>query len=460
MEKQTAAYKNFRVGLLIFILTSVFGFSKGFAKPTWEYIQTLRWQPVNDYQFTKQDEAFVLEINDVTPDNVALYVQYLNESVSFTSSRKESTMDFSDPLNPIKGTKVIAWFNFSKPGNLHMRPILVQINGGLYSIPFNDMTIYENLNDVKPYLFVEFENAKYNPKAKSITVTAGDHISWTVYIRYAMQISSWTWNIPENSIFSELERYDISNFVPKGAQFSPKAYPIATFDWQPLVEGTYNLPEIYVTATAYNGSRKNLEPPSVKFKVEKNKDVQVDDKTETVFAYAFAKPLENDEAEVIVELDGSQCQEYAKLRSRERKGFPWSKFVSDRKDFEQIHGLSAGPGEAKYPVMFLWIGLFVLCLAGAILFMVFRKKVYGALAWVFCVVFLSLSCVQGIRCGKKYAICVGCELNSIPEHGVESGVYVNGGSRIEVVNSAGEWRFVRYNNFTGWVYSDKVFEIR
>ncbi|MFA6936810.1 MAG: hypothetical protein WCQ67_01105 [Treponema sp.] len=459
MEKSTTRNKKHFQRLLIFLLVFFLFFTDNFlfAKQKQTYSE-LRVVPQSSFCFTEEATQFVLKIPNVPPAQVSFYTEPANSSVSFVSSYKDEYIpENSSSLE--RGTLIQLWYKFKKTGSITPPQLSVSINNKSCKISFEPITVYENLNTVQPVLSINIQNKENN--GNEITCIEGEQLKFIVYIKYAVQIISFDWELPENSIFSELKRYEITEGQPRGTTFSPSYEPVASFSWQPLSVGKIKFPNIKIVATAYNGKRYDLSLQNYIVNVMPSEKENENSKiNENVFAYAFTKPVSIQNESNAKVKSVVNPQKILTLRKAERNSFPFNSVVEKRISAEKEIGLEPGENEPSIPLykVFL-ISSLVLLIISVILF-VLKKTRPAVIAITFYAVFLVGTVVSGIPLTLDYALFAGGIVSPIPEQAASSSVVVQPGSRIIIQKKAGEWVYIKYSDTYGWVQESQVYYIK
>lgn len=464
MEKQTDSkiFKCRRLLIFILLLFSASAFAQNNVRISWEYARSLTCKPVSEYFFTNQDCAFTLDIEGINPEDITLSVNSVPNDVSFSTYKKES-LSISQP--ELTGTRVILYFRFAKEGDYQIPPVNVTIGHGMYGMKFMPVTVYTNPRTIQPKVSLTFADEKFNSRTKKYTLTSGDHVIFTVNLQYATQLVNLKWSIPENSLFREIERFDTAEKGLINSNFSPDIVPVVTFDWQPLIPGTYSLPKMIVTASAYSGAQVDLSLPDFTFTVLAAATDEENEKSATLsnddFSFAFESPQEEEVVEKNNFVEVKNIDDLYELRVKERHSFPiFSSARQNRIDAEVADGLKAGVNESNLILHYILAGLLILSvLTVIILFML--KRTALASAFLALALFLSVTGIcSGISCGMKYGLFKGGYINTIPEDYVQSGVTLQVASRVKIEHQIDGWLFIRNNDTSGWVKEDAVLIIR
>lgn len=233
--------------------------------------------PVQDFAFTHSDCEFLLRLDGVESSAVTVATPNFSASLNgdnfrFSSMKKEEF--FGEDGR--RGTIVHFWYNFSAAGLVKIPSIDVTIRGRRQKIAFRSIQVYENPATIRAEIFADFGGSVSGgfglAGASSFSarkIPLGEKIVFAVYIRYCVQVLDFKAELPKNSIFKELERYEFLKNPTANHDFNPGAYPLAKFEWQPLSEGEFEIPEITATATNYNGTKEKCTLPKMIFTVVK-----------------------------------------------------------------------------------------------------------------------------------------------------------------------------------------------
>ncbi|MBQ0052205.1 MAG: hypothetical protein KBT11_09130 [Treponema sp.] len=370
--------------------------------------------------FTAQENCYVLKIPGIEGYQVQTDLPQLPLGVKFLSSKKEEYFD--EESN--RGTQVRLWFSFAETGLTKLPPLIAKIKGRTYYLPFENVVIYENPYLISPVLTVDFADSARlvtNKKTgeKIYRASVGEEIHYQVCLQYFTKVLNYSWNLPKDAIFTETKRHEIQ--VNK--EFTPQKFPVADFVWKPLKEGKYELPPVQVEAVSYNGSRKQLSLPDYTVSVENGKT----DRSQKNDLFTLNQPKQFEQA---FKADESQkteavekyiptiedCRKLAELRSRELHSSYWNTSAkSARIEFEKSIGIEGAEDETK---SFL-VGKF----------------------------------------SRKCGIFTGGNVSPVPEAKVQV-FSAMPAQRVRMLERAGEWIFIENKNFSGWVNSSQVIEIK
>ncbi len=397
-------------------------------------------------------------IQDVRPGQVEIEAPQETEDIVLKSLRR--TEDFSEQ----GGTRVELSLSFKKSGVYEPEPLNVKVKGKTKKLPFEKFTIKPNPMELTPNLIISFKSGETVTSKDSAentvikNVRTGDKIYFRLNLQYAVQLVQYNWELPKNSIFTELKKYDITEIKTRDKVYSEELTPVADFEWIPLVEGKMEFPQFKLTATGYNGIKNNLVPPRLFINVLPAR--QTSDKIETTyFDDAFTVEAVTEDSASEIEITAAECQRIADLRSRERHSLSFS-ITRERGEYEKSLKL---PYEKKeFPVILLILAI-VLVLAATFFLVVFiyRKM---PLSYIFmgvmevCAIIFMIFCI--VQSSARYGISKGCKIFSIPEVKAESKSEIPAGNRISITEETGDWIYVELGENGGWCKKEDVIEIR
>lgn len=462
MEKSKAKNKKYLLGLLTALFVWGFCSESLFAKryPTYEYIRSLSFKKADEYFFTAEESTYVLDIANVSPDNVLVYVNALPSNVSFISSKKEILLPQpgSDDDN---GTRVIMNLKFARPGSYKVNAIDVMVNGIYYRIPFERVQVLDNPRQLMPELSVKFEDGR-KPSSKGIIASrVGDKIKFTLYSKYAVSIENISWQVPENSLFKEVKSFDFITSSSENKTFSPEEIPLITYEWQPLVKGTYDFPKINISAISYNGSRVELTPSNLKMNVLESKEALPSSESEYTAAYAYAFDEFKGKEEKTFVCDDAAVKKICSLRSKERHSLPlFSKALKERMAYEEYCGLDNVESEESLPYAIILWSLFALLILISILLFVFKFKIQAIVFIVTAGLVFIYSVIYSKNLSQKRGVFKGGLLSPIPEKNLSTAVELPAGCLVYIEEKASDWLYVRHNESYGWILEDSVYLIK
>ena len=400
---------------------------------------------------------FYTIIENVRPGQVTIENPTENENVVYKVLRRSE--EYSEP----GGTRIEISLSFKKSGTYQLEPLRVIIKGKTKKLPFEPLVIKENPMELVPLLVVKFKNGQTvssKDSSSQITVRAGDKIYFTLCLQYAVQLVQYSWDLPKDSIFTELKQYEITEIKNRDKVYSEALIPVADFEWIPLVEGRMDFPQFKLTATGYNGVKTNLALPQFYINVTKAKtSAGKTNNNSSLFDDAFAYDIPEEKTAAKVEITDSICQRIADLRARERHTLSLTA-ARERADYEK--SLSLPYEQKEFHVILLILALVMVVAIGFFLVLFICRKM--PLAYIFMgvlevcsIVFLIYSIVQS---SARHGISRGCKIYSIPEEKAESKSEIPAGNRITITEESGNWIYVELGENGGWCIKDQVIEIK
>ncbi|MBQ4236523.1 MAG: hypothetical protein II716_06785 [Treponema sp.] len=461
MEKSAAKKRRLCIGLLAFALlelASVLVPHKAFGAVSWQYLQSLKLRKTEKYFFTATDCSFAVNIENVSPDKISAAINDLPQGASFVSLRKENYIP-TNGTSESYGTRLIMTFRFNEPGSYQFRAVDVQVDTWWAHIPFESVYVYENPSIVRPRISVTFGDSRYSTTARTLEMSAGQHLTFTLNIRYATQVYDLSWTIPENSLFMETESYDITRQNINSEEFNPNTLPVASFDWQPLVEGEYKFPEFSMTAMSLGGIRYDVTVPSYTIKVGPplNRREYDDDDEPEIYKNAFSDYAASDTGTKTVYKEIGSIEELLELHKTERHSIPFfSDARNQRRQIERESGLNSASWEPSIPLMIVILSVAAVLIILTVLLFVFKKIRSAAVSLALAVSFLAIGIFYTHWTMKKIALYTGGEIAQIPEVGSGAGVYLSKGSVVDIQKKTDEWSYIRCNDTYGWVLNETL----
>ncbi len=449
----------------IFFLVTLFLFclgQKGFSASSHaSYLSSLSFKCQDDYVFSATNTVFAVDIAYLPPEDISVYLNSIPNNVELVSIKKVTYIPPSSSKQGY-GTHVEITVRFSSTGDVKLFAADLETKEGFFKIPFQRVHVWANMQILKPELSVSIEGIE--KEADRVSCSVASHLRYTVRVKYVSAVRSISYEIPENSIFIEKERFmdpEAEDAVP--GDFSPDFQDAVCYDWQPLVSGDYELPAIKLVVQAYNGNLVSLPFPTIVVHVD-DKDIvsaaQSMQKPPAYFSSAFEEfsaeqtSLKNNGS---VEVSTDKAQQLANLYVRERSSFPFFRSVmEERKKFETVLGHEVLPPIPRRPVFIMLLLFCGIALFISILF-IWRKFFARAAFSFFITLFLAiLSLIYGVRLSRKYAVSKGGELYPIPESAVVQGGELPVASVVSILKKAGDWYYVSFNDTNGWIPSNAV----
>ncbi len=469
MEEQTAVRYSFRRRRLLKSFLGVLFLqiciSSGCFAVSWAYLKSLSFKTDATYIFTATNTTFSLDIASKPPSEVTLYINAIPDGVELMSVKKQTYIPPVGSSDTGYGTHVDVTVRFSSVGDYRLFDADLQVKEGMLKVPFPRVHVFENTQILVPELSVGFD-AKQNAK-KPVVCEEGEHLTYTVNVKFAANVQDISWKLPENSVFKEIKRHPIAEEGHEKESFSPAAKPVITFDWQPLLPGDYKLPEVSVTAMSYNGSFVTLTSPSISVAVRSKSSSSVEEKKETgndsigYFADSFETPALSEAQTSVVNLSRENVALLAKLHTRERHSLPFfSHNRSERIAAEEALGLPVSEDEPSVLVFILFCALFLADVMASVVLLVMKKNRLASLCLV-TVTLLAAACIFcRIETAREQAVFAGGPVFPIPENDSSKSCEVQSGGVVEVHKHAGKWLYISFRDTAGWVPSDSVIFIK
>lgn len=448
--------------LRLFLVTFIFFSTSAFAITPAE-ISKITIHPEQNVFFTNQELKYVLEIPGIAPHDVQTQLpENMKEGVNYISSRR---MEFFTN-DSSTGTRIEFWFSFKDPGTGVIPPLIVRIQGRTYYLNFDKVQLYENPKTIAPRLIVELNSSRFvypaidNKKVKEVFNTpVTEPIEIKVYVQFAVQIKQFGFEIPKDSLFEELERYDMVTGKAKYSDFTQEIIPVARFRWTPLKEAKLTLPNIRAVVTAYSGRNLELGLPDCTVVVgKKNSQSAAKDNENgtssdnSIFSYALSEPVEEEVVNKVRVPVESDFYEIADLRSKERHSFGLSNNArTERKALEQSIGIVVSNDEPSVPFWQMIVVFLVLFIAGAIVFFIFKKKMMALVFLCLSILFSFFTIFMGNRISEKHAIVKGGDISPVPENSALSSTAVTAGTCVRIMQETSDWYYIEYNENGGWM---------
>lgn len=412
----------------------------------------------NQKLYTKQDIKFELLIPNAHSGNVQILTPNLPYGVTLKTLRK------SEQYGDVNGTLVELWFNFDKTGTYDLPRLSVLVQNRRKYFYFEEFTISENPANMLPKIVIQFDNGTTitsddkSSKKALFSTPSGQKISFKVNLQYATQLVQFNWDIPKDSIFSQVKTYDITEIKYREKNYSSELIPVADFEWTPLSKGQNAMPKIKLTATGYSGYRNELSLPEFFINVTKSEEKAQSDESD-MFEQAFTEDSDLTDNEDFREITIDDCNEILELRHKEHSNFFYSsKYKKLRQTKEDVLGLSSNSDEFYLGFLYMSIGFLVIFIFLTVLAILKRKNVLILIFTVF-IVISSIGTIYSLsQNSKKYGISAGCTLKSIPEDSATEIGSISIGNRVKILEKAGNWCFVELGTINGWAKSEEVLE--
>ncbi len=460
MEEQRIGTK-IRIGIGLLIFSALLA-NAASAQSSSE-IRSLRVTPQNGVVYSGSDCMFVLVVPAAKPSDVQVETPVLPSGISFVSMRRTDYIEKGAQA----GTEIDLWFRFRDAREYSLPPLKIKIRNRSYSIPFNSVAVVQDPATLVPCLILRFENGtEVNNTQQSagplFTVAAGDKIGFTVFVQYAVQVMNLEWTVPKDALFTEIQKYEITEGKPRGREFSAELVPVGRFEWQPLAAGITALPGMHLTATTYSGGRVTLSQPDMRVSVlhAEKKTAAPADSDESYFTYAFTEAEKTETEKVRTAASEADCERLASLRIQERHSFFQRKAAAERRAFEKDLGVTEGGSEPSEPLFLLLLSCTAAIALFAVILFVLKKRRNAVISTAVACVFLAGTTVSGMHLSAMYGVFKGGSIHSVPD---ESSDYVSpadSGQRVRIEEVAGKWMYIQYGSTGGWILSSSVIVIR
>ncbi len=458
-----------RLLILSVLLLAIFPARLSAQKINSSFFKNLRIEPSPDQDlFTNTSLKFEVIIPEIKPGQIEAAVPSEGENISFRTLRRLE--DFTTG-----GTKIELWMSFSKDGTYKLNPLQVKVKNNSYNIKFADFVIRKNPQELVPVVFVRLNGTYVNSETYSagakaapiISVRAGQKIDFRIYIKYAVQLVQYDWEIPKNSIFTEYKKYEITELKYRDRVYSEDLVPIADFEWIPLVEGKQELPEFSLSAIGYNGRRTDLSMPKAYIQVNAGASSTGNfagasgnhASQSRLFDSAFEVNRDEEEAENAKVVTEEVCRQLAELRGRERIFFT-IKTIRHREALEREYNIPVSRKE--FPAVILIISIFFVLLLIILLLIFIRKRKVGLAIChgVTLICFLVIMIVSSVKVHSRFAISLGCTLYTIPEENAQTKSQLPAGNRVQIRDEAADWYYVELGESVGWCRKNEVLIIK
>lgn len=405
MEISGYAHRTkFRTGLLILLLLC--------SLPVWgQSYRNLVIKPKDTYCFAGEVTQFLLEVDNVTPDDVEIIVQAVPDGTTIISSIKEEFV-----RNEMRGTRVTFNIRFSETGTYRIPAASARIAWAWITIPFQTVTVYENPLTLTPRVFVNAPDVAYKGEPFNISISAM-HFSEITDVSVALDTEA------------VLDRVELLNVLPFSVDsFTADSFPVAVYQVIPFNEGTFAIPEVSLAVKSYSGIRSVVSVSGKTVKVLPAEEKMEEEKSGS-FDIAYVE-LEEGPVEPAIVLQHSAEEQAAKLRS-------------DRKMYMLCLWCSLG---------LLAVSIFLLS-TGSL-----RKRkgvvITGVTVLFFCLIAVSL-CLSQIC--HTYVVSKGGELRLIPESNGNVLQLTQEGAIFRVKDESALWyRVTAGNGVDGWILKQDV----
>lgn len=396
-----------------------------------------------DSNLAGEEIIFSAFIPNAMARNCRVVLPTFPDDVKFISMR---SYDFYG--NGKVGVQIDVTLMFERAGVFSMPPVNVVVSDvrtqNIFQIPFSQITIENDIKNIQPEMIVRFEmknvllaeisNLEKNYKNEIFSVTEGDNITVSVFLRNAQSHGNISWQIPSRSLFTE-----------KKVSENKNDYQLAVFEWIPLAAGSTELPVFSVDTISFSGEKKQIFSPELFVKVnvssagdESSRGRIVAGGSAEMFENAFYSDANGGD-------DGLQND----------ASFSYDDMIAlsnDLRKSEKNMQLLKAVCVVCCVVAFLVTAVF------SILTVIGKKNLKAAAA--ICAVFFLMSCTASVIVAKKfvrsYAVFAGETISVIPEDVSSINIAVPKGEVVTIIRNAGDWFFVETSAGNGWVKKDNI----
>ena len=463
MEKQRiATIRNFYRRLLTVTAFLIF-FSSSLFSQNVNYNNLIIKHAENQNLFTNTDLKFLVKIADVKPSQIQVLSSMSRQNVTYRSIKKTEVFDESGNF----GTEIEIWLSFDKKGIYNQISLPVMIKNRRRNLAFESIEITEDPSKKSPLITIKFSNGyevySDQPPEKNPIFNAkvGEKITFTVYLQYINQLVQLNWDLPQNSIFTRTEEYEITEIKYRERTYTHDLIPVSTFEWTGLAPGEQQFPKIKLSAMDYNGYRTDLLTP--KFSINFTENGKSSEKNEPdIFKDAFTS-FDSEKKDIFEnDITDETCRKLADLYYKEQISFFGFKNAHEKRiELENKIGVPS-TAQNSIPIIYICI-LLTLCITFTVFVVVFIIKKRNLLLIIF--IALLSSCVIALGMGiakrfQSYGICKGCMIYSIPSENAEAFSEIGAGNRVLITEHAGSWINIQLGDSSGWCKKDDIIEIK
>lgn len=309
--------------LLIFIFILQISFSLYAAGPKNPYAGLKLTAEQDKKHFVYNDVEFHIALPDTKSSTVDIRWPSLSSDVNFRYSEKKDLYDEEGN----RYCDVVIVVNFMKKGRYQFASALFNVNGRYYRIPFEAVNVLENPLTLPSEVTLEisekvtgknvfaFSTNSELPitgsRQKTISVENGKVYVLKLYTKNVIHISSFSWDIPRDSIFTLKNdwQHEVEQINNRGKE-SKKAIEgykydeilnlgkneyFAEFEWTVLKDGSADFPKLKTNVTAFNGVKTDFMLSDFTVVSKKSTAVKKEaDNLNDYFEDAFtSEPVEN-----------------------------------------------------------------------------------------------------------------------------------------------------------------------
>lgn len=461
MEKQRNKFgSKFSWRLLTLVVIALLSSAPLYAKfLTNSDVAQLHFSPASNQNFyTATDIKFEVVVPYVSSTDISVSAPVEMDNVSF------KTLKRTDLGDEDAGTLIELWFSFSKKGTYALKPLNLRIQGFSRQIVFDPVTIKTNPKDQDPVIVLRFDDGtvisteSQTINSPAITMYAGKKIAFTLYFKYGVQLVNFNWEIPKDSIFTQVHEYEITQLKYKEKSFLEEEIPVSDFEWTALVPGQIPFPAISLLLTSNNGYKGEFKLPSFYVEVRPSEEEEVTESS-SLFEQAF---LSEEVKEVVSEKKAiglNECEKLAELRIAERHSIFGFKRKA-RINMEREYGIPSEEKEFQVSNISLCIVLLVVSIF-LFVFYLRKKKILVNIGTCSLIIFsLVILIICIVQSSKLHGVSKGCRLYAIPDKLAESQMDLQPGSYISIKEESGKWYYVQLGENGGWCTKEDIILIK
>ncbi len=402
---------------------------------------SFQFQQAGDFVVSGESH-FSINIENISPSDIRVITRAYPEGVTFVSSTKNDDFIQQDGVGSTKVVSIVYTLRFTKEGVYDLGSLPVMLNSQLQSIDFPVVTVYPNPNLLVPELVFEQTSDFYALHEGTFRISA----------RYFKSIESLMVEPSEHALIAQQDA--LLQIPSSDIAFTNVLVPVAIFSCTPFSSGSFTLPNITLSCTAYNGTSYDIQLSEKTISVKPTEDYSAgnygNERATTLSA-------STNTITTVIEKKVEVVDELAALRIQEKYNlFPFDARAK-RINLERQENIQ-NESEISYIWTMLAIGFSVAVLFfGFVLYKVYSKKSkllpgYVVLLCIAAVLLLFGSLFYGRTLSKNYALVYGTQLYTIPEYESNIVTSLYAGMRVQVKSSAGDWYLVSLlDGRTGWV---------
>lgn len=448
---------------LLVILLAIFCSSQAFTQTiSWEQIRQLKITPDEGQAlYTKTDIKFSVTIPNARSSQVQVLSTEQKSDITFRTIRKSDNYEKN-------GTTIEIWYNFSKKGTYHLKPVSVMIKNRRRSIEFNPITVTDDPAKMNPRIVLTFTDGTiiYSDEANNssplLKIQTGKKLNFTVNLQYATQLMQFSWDIPKDSIFTRTEEFEFAEVRYRERTYTHDLIPIAAFEWTGLVPGIQRIPVFHLTATSYNGVRTELLLPEFLIEFVESEADEISDNKIDIFSDAFYQKEETTPVYTSSPMSDKECLTLANYYSKEHNEFLlYLKARRMRINFEESCGLVVSPNPI-FPTFFLYLAIIMIIVSAICIIFAYRNrhKIRILIFTTLLLIGIAVLVFCAVKRNEHYGISSGCKIYSIPQINAESVSEIDSGIRVRILERTGKWYYIEVGESGGWCSTEDIFLIK